>query len=305
MRALVISGGGSKGAYAGGVAEYLIEVQKHKYDLYVGTSTGSLLLSHLALGNTKKLYELYTNVTQKSIFSVNPLKVKKKGSKLWVDINYPVTIRQFLKKKPTFGESDHLKDLIYGNFSPEDFKKLQQAGIDIVVTVSNLTKATIEYKSIQDCTYEEFCDWVWISCNYVPFMSLAERNGCEYADGGFGMIIPIREAIRRGATTVDVIVLKASSVDRQVFGKNPFSLLMNLFRFMLVQIERSNLVEGDILAKSNNVKINYYYSPDELTRNSLIFNKKVMAKWWQQGFDYAAEKAKEATTKENIDSEKI
>ena len=35
MRALVISGGGSKGAFAGGVAEHLIRVQKKKYDLFL------------------------------------------------------------------------------------------------------------------------------------------------------------------------------------------------------------------------------------------------------------------------------
>jgi len=48
MRAIVISGGGSKGAFAGGVAQYLIERQQRDYDLFVGTSTGSLLLIHLA-----------------------------------------------------------------------------------------------------------------------------------------------------------------------------------------------------------------------------------------------------------------
>ena len=54
MRALVISRGGSKGAFAGGVAQYLIEEKKMKYDLFIGTSTGSLLVSHLALGELKK-----------------------------------------------------------------------------------------------------------------------------------------------------------------------------------------------------------------------------------------------------------
>ena len=44
MRALVISGGGSKGAFAGGVAQYLIEQDKgREYDMFLGTSTGSLL----------------------------------------------------------------------------------------------------------------------------------------------------------------------------------------------------------------------------------------------------------------------
>jgi len=38
VRALVISGGGSKGAYAGGIAEYLICEAGKKYDIFVGTS---------------------------------------------------------------------------------------------------------------------------------------------------------------------------------------------------------------------------------------------------------------------------
>ena len=42
MRALVISGGGSKGAFAGGVAQYLMEREKREYDMFLGTSTGSL-----------------------------------------------------------------------------------------------------------------------------------------------------------------------------------------------------------------------------------------------------------------------
>ena len=40
--------------------------------------------------------------------------------------------------------------------------------------------------------------------------------------------------------------------------------------------------------------LNLYYTPSKLTENSLVFNKKLMRSWWQQGFDYAAEKAKQA-----------
>jgi predicted patatin/cPLA2 family phospholipase len=49
MKALVVSGGGSKGAFGGGVAQYLIEEEKRDYDLLIGTSTGSLLVPFLAL----------------------------------------------------------------------------------------------------------------------------------------------------------------------------------------------------------------------------------------------------------------
>ena len=67
MRALVISGGGSKGAFAGGVAKYLIEEEKRKYDFYLGTSTSSLLVSHLALNKIKEIKRAFTSVNQKSI----------------------------------------------------------------------------------------------------------------------------------------------------------------------------------------------------------------------------------------------
>ena len=57
MRALVISGGGSKGAFAGGVAQYLIREKNIKYQLYLGSSTGSLLIPHLALDKGNKIFE--------------------------------------------------------------------------------------------------------------------------------------------------------------------------------------------------------------------------------------------------------
>lgn len=78
MRALVISGGGSKGAFAGGVAQYLMEQRKHNYDLFLGTSTGSLLISHLALQKIQKIKEVYTSVNQENIFSNCPFTIQKK-----------------------------------------------------------------------------------------------------------------------------------------------------------------------------------------------------------------------------------
>ena len=101
MRALVISGGGSKGAFAGGVAQHLIEQEGKKYDMFLGTSTGSLLIPHLATGNIGKLYDIYTHVNQNSIFSINPFVIKKKGDREYVSINYFNTALQFIKRKQT------------------------------------------------------------------------------------------------------------------------------------------------------------------------------------------------------------
>ncbi|MDY8135480.1 patatin-like phospholipase family protein [Aquimarina sp. 2201CG5-10] len=295
MRALVISGGGSKGAYAGGVAQYLIQEEGRKYDLFLGTSTGSLLIPQLALGNVDKVYDIYTNVNQHTIFNVNPFVLRKKGNREFVSINFFSTLLQFLKRKRTFGESKNLRRNIRRNFSEAEFEAAKKNVKDIVVTVSNLTRNTTEYKSINDFSYEDFCDWIWISCNYVPFMSLVTKNGCEYADGGFGCMVPIREAIRRGATEVDAIILESENMEHnKVLGKNPFSLMVNLFSYMLDQVEGHDTVVGKLAAINKEVPLNLYYTPSKLTENSLVFNKKLMSNWWRQGFDYAAEKAKQA-----------
>jgi len=293
MRALVISGGGSKGAYAGGVAEHLIREQKKKYDIFIGSSTGSLLISHLALGKITKLHEIYTNVNQSSIFSLNPFVVKHEGDREYVSINYLTTFFQFLKKKRTFGESRNLKKLIKNKITRAEFYEIKSTVKDLVVTVSNLSKNQIEYKSIKDFDYDEFCEWIWISCNYVPFMSLAKKDGFEYADGGFGCMVPIREAIRRGATEIDAIILESENMEyNKVLGKNPFSLMVNLFGYMLDQVEKSNIIEGKLAAINRDVVLNLYYTPSKLTENSLIFDKKLMTNWWQQGYEYAHNKAK-------------
>lgn len=291
MRALVISGGGSKGAFAGGVAQYLMEREKREYDMFLGTSTGSLLVPHLAVNNIPKLYNIFTNVQQQDIFSVSPFVQRKKGDREFVSIDFVNSLWQFIKRKRTFGESKALKRNIRRNFTREEYELIKSEKHDVVVTVSNLSMNRVEYKSIQDCSYEEFCNWIWISCNYIPFMSLAKVNDYEYADGGLGCVIPIREAIQRGATEVDAIVLESENMGKQrVLGKNPFSLMMNLFGHLLHQVERNDIVIGKLAAKNRDVKLNLYYTPTSLTENSLIFSKRLMEKWWQQGYDYALEK---------------
>ena len=299
MRALVISGGGSKGAFAGGVAQYLMEREKREYDMFLGTSTGSLLVPHLAVNDISKLYDIFTNVQQQDIFSVSPFVQRKKGDREYVSIDFVNSLWQFIRMKRTFGESKHLKRNIRRNFSKKEFNEIRQTKEDVVVTVSNLSKNRVEYKSIKDCSYEEFCDWIWISCNYIPFMSLATIDGFEYADGAFGCVIPIREAILRGATQVDAIVLESESLDKQkILGKNPFSLMMGLFGHLLDQVEKNDVTIGKLAAKNKGVDLNIYYTPTSLTENSLIFSKPLMVDWWQQGFDYAKKKHKDPLSNE-------
>ena len=176
-KALVISGGGSKGAFAGGVAEYLLKEKKNTYDIFLGTSTGSLMVSHLALGKIDALKKIYTEVNQRSIFNVNPFRITNKNGVTIVNIRHSATLLNFIRGSKTFGESKNLRKLISKKITKEIYDAILKEKKEVVVTISNFTANRIEYKSIKENTYENFCDWIWGACNYIPFMSLLEKNG--------------------------------------------------------------------------------------------------------------------------------
>ena len=89
-RALVISGGGSKGAFAVGILKRLFnEYPNLDFDILVGTSTGSLMVPYVSIGEMKLLEKLYTEqktedivlsgrigdrINDVSIFDASPLK---------------------------------------------------------------------------------------------------------------------------------------------------------------------------------------------------------------------------------------
>jgi len=290
MRALVISGGGSKGAFAGGVAEYLIRDLKRHYEIFVGTSTGSLLIPHLSINKLEKIRKAYTSVGQHDIYSTCPFTIQRLADgTIKSGINHFNTIKMFLKGKKTLGEHNNLLDTIKRTVSREDFQEVQETNPLVIVTVSNLSTNKVEYKYARDCTYEDFCEWMWASTSFVPFMTVVEKNGFEYADGGFGNYIPIEEAINLGAKVIDVIVLSPRHRHQvKTKTKNAFDVFLRSMQFMNYQLGRHDVLIGHLESIYNNdVKVNFIFSPRELTQYSFFFDPAEMRSWWQEGYEYA------------------
>ena len=303
MKALVISGGGSKGAFAGGVAEYLIREEKQDYKILLGTSTGSLLVPSLAIEDIEDIKTAYTSVRQKDIYNVNPFKIKKlKDGGIKTSINHFNILKQFLRGKKSFGEHHNLRKTIKKFFTEDDYHQVVRSDKKVVIAVSNLTTRSIEYKYLRDCTYEDFVDWMWISSSFVPFMSLIEKNGYEYADGGFGKYIPIQQAIDAGATEIDVIVLIPKYSDTQhAKSRNAFDVLLQSMQFMLKQIAYDDIYIGHLESIYNDqVKVRFFFTPRLLTENSFYFDPKQMKVWWQEGFEFAANKIAEYNARTSI-----
>lgn len=289
MKALVISGGGSKGAFAGGIAEYLIGEQGKEYDLMVGSSAGALLLPHLAIGNIEKIKKIYTSATQEDVFDISPFHTgETNGGGYFKSINQFTILRNILKGHLTFGESENLRKLIFESLTKEEFEKIRIVQKKVIVTVSNFTRQKVEYFNSDDCSYEDFCNWTWASSNAIPYMSIYAHDGSQYADGGFGNHIPINCALENEITEMDVIILERENEERKnPIARNPFSLLIQMMRFMSNQISLKDRIIGELMGLKRKIDINIYFTPRQLTDNPFIFKPELLTQWWQEGLEYA------------------
>ena len=117
-------------------------------------------------------------------------------------------------------------------------------------------------------------------------MSLVVKNGFEYADGGMGNVVPIFQAIHKGATDIDIILLKKmDNEDIHLPIRNALELTSRVFSFMLNQIVTDDLIIGRLEGLQKQVKLNFYYPDEELSSNSLIFDPVQMSKWWEDGYE--------------------
>ena len=82
MRAIVLSGGGSTGAYQAGVIRALDELGM-KFDIVVGTSIGSINGAMYVTGDADKAYEMWKTISFESIFSE---KIKYESQKDELDV---------------------------------------------------------------------------------------------------------------------------------------------------------------------------------------------------------------------------
>jgi predicted patatin/cPLA2 family phospholipase len=295
MKALVLSGGGAKGAFTGGMLEYMKKEMGKEYDLYVATSTGTLLQTLTSINEFDALKEAYTTMNLDDIYKISPFKQGKSTDSVG-SLNIWSLIKMiFFKKEPTFGDSSNLKKLIHKYFTKEKYLKSLDEGKNLVVCVTNISRAREEYYSSQDLGskgYNDFCDWTWISSNAVPFTSIVRRgrDNDYYADGGFMEHVPIKKAIELGATEIDVISTKTErySGDPEVdFGNNPLKLLERLFDITMKETSDRDIEAAKNMAKENAVTVKVYNFPRKLTDNSMYFDESQMLGWWEEGYHYA------------------
>lgn len=287
-KALVIAGGGAKGAFAGGVAEYLIKVKGNQYDFFVGTSSGNLLLPHLAIGAIDKIKKAMTEITQSEVFSSCPFLIRQKNGKYLTRINHFGILGMFLKGKKTFGDSQALLRFIEKVLDEEDYERCLSSETEIFSCVANLTLNDVEYKRLKDFNRKDYCRWMWASSNIVPFMSLFECDGYSYGDGGFGDLVPISKAIEEGACDIDVVLLQPfQQMIKKPPLQNALDVAVRVFDFMLDQVGNDDVKIGKLESQRDRVNLKFYRPAKELTSNSLLFIPDLQKSWWELGYEIA------------------
>ena len=313
MKALVLGGGASKGAYVGGMLEYMSREMGVNYDIYLATSTGTLLQTLTSINDFESLKEGYTSMDIKEMYDISPFKkVKKPEDAGQADINIWSAIRMILfRKEPTFGDNKKFKKVIRKFFPYEKYLKAYDSGINMTTTVTNMSKSRTEYFNMKQLgrnegSYKDFIEWTWTSACAVPFTSISRKVVDEnghilhygehkavysdyYADGGFKEHMPISKAIEDGATIIDAISTYTEEFtgdDKPEFGANPLKLIGRMFDITLREAMERDIDNAKNMAKEKDVTLNIYYMPRNLTDNPMYFDKEQMTGWWDEGYEY-------------------
>lgn len=202
MRALVLSGGGSKGSYEIGVWKALRKLHI-KFDIVTGTSIGALNGALITQKSYYKALKLWNTVNLELLFGEqaankkNDLEIMKMYGK------------EFLKN----GGMDvkEIEKLIRKQIN---YKKVMKSKIDFgLVTYNVTTKKPIEITK-KEIPENLFADYLMASASCYPAFKQKDIEGERYIDGGIYDNLPINLAIKMGADEIIAVDLSAPGLNR-------------------------------------------------------------------------------------------
>lgn len=242
--AVVLAGGGSRGAYQIGVWQALREL-KVDYQIVTGTSVGALNGAMMVQGDYEKARALWENLTPADV----------------VNADFPET-------PPDYDDPDWQTD-VWGTFIK---KAIQDGGLDfspleeLMVQYASEERlrasdidygiVTVEYPSMkpEELTREEIpegqlSDYIVASAACFPAFKVKEIGTAKYIDGGYQDNMPVNLALRMGAEEVIAVDLKCIGVRRRPKEKTPLRLIRSrwdLGPFLLFEptLSRRNIALG-------------------------------------------------------------
>ncbi|WP_078124173.1 patatin-like phospholipase family protein [Leptospira alexanderi] len=184
-RALILSGGGARGAYQAGVLRYLEEIQ-FKPDIICGTSVGAITATAMGCGmNAAEITKLWKSIEAKKVMRYS----------IWNDL-----VDIFVKSYSPLTDTTPLKNLLYSYL---DFRKLRKNPTEIIITAVNILTAELVFFRNKEIDIEH----VMASSAIPMFFPWQYVDGRPHWDGGVMANTPILPVLERGATDIVVVLL--------------------------------------------------------------------------------------------------
>lgn len=201
--ALVLAGGGSRGAYEMGVWKALHEMDI-PFHIVCGTSIGAINGAMIAQGSFERAQEMWDTVETSQVFAV------------------PVEESDDIKNKIIKTYGTFAKDFINGGTDTSPLKNTLEHYFDEEkIRNSNISYGlvTLEKESlkpwelfVEDIPSGKLVDYVLASASIYPAVRPHIIDGIEYIDGTYHDNLPVSMALRKGAE-------KIIAVDLGAFGK--------------------------------------------------------------------------------------
>ena len=200
-KALVLAGGGTKGAYQAGAIRALCEMGMDDWDIVTGTSVGAMHAALVVQKDYDYLYGIYDRLKTEEIFkgtlpvnlSLNELICERK--------EIGKTLLQVVRDKGV--DITPLKRNIHDLFDREKFFS-SHTDFGIITAKEKGHDGVYVTKKMVYAHPEE---WILASCSAYPAFPAAEIDGESYVDGGYFDNVPIDFALRLGADEAVVIDL--------------------------------------------------------------------------------------------------
>ena len=214
---LVLSGGGSKGAYEIGVYAAL-KMLKKDIDVVTGTSIGAINGVFIVQKDLKGALKFWNHITFKTIYDENEFPPLE-------DENLSKIYMQYAKGFINEGGLDiyKMKKIFDDYFKPHKFFN---SNIDYGLVTYNFSKNKPAEIKKKDLTKKTIKDYVLASASCYPAYKPYLINDEMYIDGGYYDNIPINLAIDLGATEIIAVDLRAIGFKKNIKDKNVQSFLL-------------------------------------------------------------------------------
>ena len=207
---LVLSGGGSKGAYEIGVYKALKKLHKN-IDIVTGTSIGAINGLFIVQKDLRGALKLWKNISFKTIYDEDsfPIMEDEKLSKIYM---------QYAKSFINEGGLDiyKMKSLFDKSFKPYKF---YNSNVDYGLVTYNISQNKPVLKIKEELPKENIKDYVLASASCYPAFKPYLIDGEMYIDGGYYDNLPINLAIDLGATEIIAVDLRAIGFKKNIKKK--------------------------------------------------------------------------------------